>query len=655
MRRRLIVAAALGLTLVGVAGARSSNTADGPLRPRTLVSVPSRIGIASFAQDGDRIAWLEAATFECASLKPSKPLRIRNLLTGVQIALPSTQLPCDFGGPLAPSTLALAGQRALWAIMTQSHQETDGLFVSAAVNDPVERRACEFAVIGGSVDNYAPTLATAGDGRTLAFTMNGKSFFDKICTGLWLVDERGRARHITDKGPTLIAVGGPRIAVAQTIDYGGCVCTSSPAWSPDGTQIAFASRRDGRSEIYLVNADGTGERRIGLGDSPSWSADGTKLVFERQQGKQEAAKVVVINADGTGERILAAGSAPQWSPNASRIAFNEPDADGLLEVHVMNADGSGKRNLGHGAGQAWSPDGSRLAFGRQNAIYVINVDDTGLRKVASTPSDSSPLAWSPDGKRIAYTRFPGLGLVNADGGGEARLTTPKGFEDSKPVWSPDGRRIAFVRGTYNPVGEPVENTRVWVMNADGSSQKRLTHVNKDEHDPQWSPDGGRIAFARGELYLVSADGSGQTQLTTTRPTEARSSAELRSGRTGRLIAKAAAAGRVQAIALSQSTVALLVDGFFGRRIELFDARSTASHRTVSVPASTAPELSAAGANVVFHVRNAIYRLDGQRRTLRIVAVARSTPIGLSIEGRRVAWAENNRDRSRIRAINLPNR
>ena len=226
MRLQLIVAAALGLVFVGGAGGRSTESTGGALKLRTLVSVPSRVGIVSFAQDGDRIAWLQAATFECASLKPAKPLRIRSLSTEAQVALPSTQLPCDFGGDLAPRTLALAGQRALWTITRQSNTETDGLFVTAAVNDRAERRACGFAVSGGSEDLYFPTLATAGDGRTLAFTMDGRAVFNASCNGLWLADQRGKARRIAmyrppSIGPTLIAVGGHRIAAAETIDKGG--------------------------------------------------------------------------------------------------------------------------------------------------------------------------------------------------------------------------------------------------------------------------------------------------------------------------------------------------------------------------------------------------------------------------------------------------
>jgi hypothetical protein len=130
------------------------------------------------------------------------------------------------------------------------------------------------------------------------------------------------------------------------------------------------------------------------------------------------------------------------------------------------------------------------------------------------------------------------------------------------------------------------------------------------------------------------------------------SVQLRSARSGRVIGRIAVKGNVQAVALSRLMVAVLVDGNAGRRIELFDARSKASRGAVDVPASTAAELSAAAANVVFRAGNSIYVLDGDRRAIRLIAVAGSTPLGLSIEGPRVAWVENGGNRGRIQALVL---
>jgi PKD repeat protein len=147
----------------------------------------------------------------------------------------------------------------------------------------------------------------------------------------------------------------------------------TPAWSPDGTRIAFASDRDGDSDIYLMNADGTAQTSLiaaaewGSEIEPAWSPDGSRIAFTSDRDGN--AEVYVMNADGTGQtrRTASPGAdgAPAWSPDGSRIAF-ESDRDDNVDIHVMNADGSGRVRLTtdaaydgtpawHGAGNQQSP------------------------------------------------------------------------------------------------------------------------------------------------------------------------------------------------------------------------------------------------------------------------------------------------------------
>ena len=104
---------------------------------------------------------------------------------------------------------------------------------------------------------------------------------------------------------------------------------SSPAWSPDGLRIAFVSDRDAQPELYVMNVDGFGSRRVttNLGvtrSRPAWSPDGTRMAFdcEVDPGNRD---ICVINVDGTGLSRLTADPAedsqPAWSPDGSRIAF----------------------------------------------------------------------------------------------------------------------------------------------------------------------------------------------------------------------------------------------------------------------------------------------------------------------------------------------
>ena len=155
-------------------------------------------------------------------------------------------------------------------------------------------------------------------------------------------------------------------------------------------------------------------------------------------------------------------------------------------------------------------------------IYVVNADGSGQRRLTrSTVRDSHPV-WSPDGRRIAFESNWQLWVMNADGSGQRRLTRNgrSPLHNFNPEWSPDGQRIVFERGRRQR--DPCSacpgswGFEVYVMNADGSGQQRLTRGTGSQ--PHWSPDGRRIAFVtkrdgNSDIYVMNADGSGQRNLT----------------------------------------------------------------------------------------------------------------------------------------------
>jgi TolB protein len=260
-----------------------------------------------------------------------------------------------------------------------------------------------------------------------------------------------------------------------------------------------------------------------------WSPDGQKIAFTAWSDKTPTSDVFVMNADGSGKERLTSDpvweSGVAWSPDGQKIAF----AGGNSEIYVMNSDGSEQRRLtgeAWGGEHAWSPVGDKIAFVSRrdgNAeIYLMNANGSQLRNLTrNTVGDRNPV-WSPDGRRIAFENNWQVNVMNADGSRQRRLTR-NGGRNFAPAWSPDGQKIAFERrlgrkkyGPCNGCGR-ASTFEIWVINADGSGQHRLTTQGAQ---PGWSPDGQKIAFmsernGNAEIYTMNADGSQQQNLTRT--------------------------------------------------------------------------------------------------------------------------------------------
>jgi len=223
----------------------------------------------------------------------------------------------------------------------------------------------------------------------------------------------------------------------------GLFFQTQPAWSPDSTQIAFVSRRDGRAHVYVMQADGTGTRRLTNSakddDRPAWSPDGKRLIFGR-----EGALYGIPAGGGPAHRVgRGFGNAddPAWSPDGNLIAYDyRMPGTPVREVYVMRADGTHRRavtKLGAvSAAPAWSPDGNRLAFqsnarGGRFEIYTIGLDGKGLRQVTQAPGDVIEPAWASDGK-LAFSQDGAIWVE--DGTTQTQLTSGK--NDSSPAWRP---------------------------------------------------------------------------------------------------------------------------------------------------------------------------------------------------------------------------
>lgn len=227
------------------------------------------------------------------------------------------------------------------------------------------------------------------DGRRIAFSRDDPA---AGTTDLWIVNADGTDLSKLTDCPGQTATG-PRYARRPCYD-------TDPAWSPDGTTIAFTRNQ----QLHAVNADGSDLRRLESdlsASTPAWSPDGTRIAFAGSTARRDG--VYVIDANGSDLRQLTdepGGSgpgAPAWSPDGTRIAFfNTPRADGgfVGEVWVMDADGSGKERLylsdccvEDPAMPVWSPSGGKIAFvlgvGAGGELIVVRADGTQSEVLAS--------------------------------------------------------------------------------------------------------------------------------------------------------------------------------------------------------------------------------------------------------------------------------
>jgi TolB protein len=225
----------------------------------------------------------------------------------------------------------------------------------------------------------------------------------------------------------------------------------SPAWSPDGREIAFVSYRSGHPELMIVNSDGELRRAFPqqggeLNSAPSWSPDGRLLAFSSSRdGNAEIYTLRV--ADGSLTRLTqneAIDTSPTWSPGGREIAFTS-DRSGTPQIYIMDAVGANVRRLSYEVAYcdaaSWSPLGDRIAFAARVPggfdIFVKELESGRLLKLTENANINEWPRWSPDGRHLVFAsnRTGGFDVyvMDADGGRVRRLT--RGGNSFSPSWS----------------------------------------------------------------------------------------------------------------------------------------------------------------------------------------------------------------------------
>ncbi len=315
-----------------------------------------------------------------------------------------------------------------------------------------------------------------------------------------------------------------------------------PSFSPDGNQVAFAWKQEGKGgyDIY-VKLVGSGEP-LRLTDNPAddtapaWSPDGRRIAFYRL-GPDRAAIYSVASLGGSERKLVDLDTGPwvefgqlTWSPDGALLAFEDTKpGDGRSQVFLLSLDtGETRRIVASSGGSVrysrpvFSPDGRTLAFvgekGYLSDLYRIPVAGGEATRLTFDSRGITGLAWTPDGRELVFSSFragdSGLWRISATGGTPERLAWA-GEGVMSPAIARQGRRLAFARGVMDANIYRVETS---ASKGERKPATRLIASTRDDANPYYSPDGKRIVFASDrsgtyELWVCDSDGTNLVQLT----------------------------------------------------------------------------------------------------------------------------------------------
>ncbi len=323
----------------------------------------------------------------------------------------------------------------------------------------------------------------------------------------------------------------------ESADYYKMRAVTSVQVSPDGARAAYTVQTsDGpgrpRTQLWVTALPDGAPVQVGgpegRGSDPAWSPDGRWIAYAGARGDKDA--LMIVSADGGAPRALAdtagtnspltfEGRAIAWSPDSKQIAF--VSATPGPETELASGDPIVITRY------LYKPDAAegntRFNDNRRRHIFVVDAAGGAPRALTSGTSEEHSIDWSPDGREILFVSNrepepdlfynPDLFALRAADGAVRRLTATESAE-YQPRWSPDGKSIAFMatRRGLTDLETTMEDTHVWVMNADGTGRREVgASIDNRQSSPSWSPDGRWVYFSvqeRGHvrLYRLPAGG-----------------------------------------------------------------------------------------------------------------------------------------------------
>ena len=383
-------------------------------------------------------------------------------------------------------------------------------------------------------DFLARYIMTPGTSLQRTLDAYGKGPFCASCHNMLypLPPETLTPRPKRMGGVSEMEPGLKRLTDSPGRDVGAVYC-------PKGEKIVWATDSLGNWTLWMMNDDGSNKKQLTpsnvISGWPSWSPDGEEIAYWSWDLTSNSSDIWKMKSDGGAKvKLTTDGNfkgPPVWSPRGDRIAYTA-NQTGDMEVYIMNTDGSGKKQVtaGHNpeyfveARVTWHTDGQRLYYQVVTMplppytvttipndvafveIYMVDTA-TGHERNLTPKLHENIRSVSPDGKKLTCIslRSPNYGvwIMDADGANQTRLTW-HGMGDRRPLLSPDGREIVYWSLAYG------NQPDIWMINVDGSSETRLTTSSYQDVYPSWSPDGKKIVFESDragnfDIWLLSLD------------------------------------------------------------------------------------------------------------------------------------------------------